>query len=307
MTNNEINKIRNAFELISIELKQSKISRIIKRPFKYAFVYLVRLLASMSIIKGVKTTTSLFFETSFKIILPSSIDIYLFGCGADDSDVALAHYLLKLEDDIDTFIDVEANYGFFTLLMCKIKGPGIALYAFEPSGSAFEILEENCKAISNCKRSNEAVGERSGYTFIYEFPVRYSEYNTPKLDQYLERSKWINKNKPKEVKVNMIKLDDLHLNTSADILVKIDAEGYSSEIVSGALNVIEKYRPIFILRYWNNSRNNRNQIAAIELLIKENYDLFTLSRDGSLSNLYGDVEKLKSYYLENVILKPKLT
>lgn len=55
----------------------------------------------------------------------------------------LFHKILKHGD---TFVDVGANFGYFSILAGMLIGPMGKLYAFEPIPRVFELLTKSLKA-----------------------------------------------------------------------------------------------------------------------------------------------------------------
>ena len=59
------------------------------------------------------------------------------------------HFISQLLLPGQTFIDVGANIGYFSLLASKLLGPTGRVFAFEPDSSNFHLLSQNCK-LNHC-------------------------------------------------------------------------------------------------------------------------------------------------------------
>jgi len=59
------------------------------------------------------------------------------------------HFISQLLLPGQTFIDVGANIGYFSLIASKLLGPDGRVFAFEPDSSNFHLLSRNCK-INHC-------------------------------------------------------------------------------------------------------------------------------------------------------------
>ena len=129
--------------------------------------------------------------------------------------------------DNDVFIDVGAHIGTFSLLLNKGKA-----YAFEPTKKTFKHLKDNIKLNNkNIIIINQAVsnsifnyvvltGQHSGLNIIAEGE---SENKTTTLDSF-----------PFEGNIK---------------LIKIDVEGHEEYVITGAINLLKKYKPIVIYEF----------------------------------------------------------
>ncbi len=75
----------------------------------------------------------------------------------------------KLVRPGNTFVDIGANIGWFTLLACSLVGPGGHVLSFEPAQAAFRSLKHNL-SMNNFQQAtvfNEALGAQRGTAFLY--------------------------------------------------------------------------------------------------------------------------------------------
>ena len=141
-------------------------------------------------------------------------------------------FILKMYEFCDfsgkVVIDIGAQTGDSTLYF-SLKGAK-KIYAFEPLKNNYKILEKNVTHNKiNCKCFNIGLGNTteditlpvSGNMAIAISIGHYSEYESIKMN----------------------KLDNLNLN--ADI-IKIDVEGFETEVLKGGLNTINKAKYIII-------------------------------------------------------------
>jgi len=129
----------------------------------------------------------------------------------------------------DTFYDIGANVGFFTVIAARRVGPAGRVVAFEPVHSNAALLRRNlaANAFENAEIVEAAVGDRSG--------------SVP----FLSRTAVDGKVHPRgDTQVRMVRLDDLDL--PAPDLVKIDAEGAEFDVLRGARALIERHRPTIV-------------------------------------------------------------
>jgi FkbM family methyltransferase len=154
--------------------------------------------------------------------------------GLTERDDAI--FVLDLLRDADLFVDVGANIGFYTVLAA---GRGARVEAFEPTAEAFETCERNVElnrleGLAAIHRA--ACGATSGVTFF-----------TTGLDI----SNHIVGPGEGGVEVPIGRLDErLSGKQSAMTMLKIDAEGHDLDVLEGALETVERMRPVILVEIW---------------------------------------------------------
>jgi len=139
-------------------------------------------------------------------------------------------YFLSLMKPGDTFFDVGANIGNFSLHAWRRIQPGGCIYAFEPLRDNFEILEKNIQINSarNIHACNIALSDKEGF-FAMHVPTRNSsavlvdfpgEIATETLDGFCAR-----------------------LKVKAPQFIKVDIEGGELGFFQGAQKVLQESRP----------------------------------------------------------------
>jgi FkbM family methyltransferase len=128
----------------------------------------------------------------------------------------------------DTFIDVGANVGSYTVLASAVAGAGCL--AIEPVPSAFRCLCDNV-ALNDVQRKvqcfNLAVGGRPG---TVSFTSMLDTVNRVALEGDSGAGL---------IDVPVKTLDEI-AGESRPAIVKIDVEGYETEVISGAGNVLSR-------------------------------------------------------------------
>jgi len=132
-------------------------------------------------------------------------------------------FLLHFLRDEDTFIDIGANIGSYTILASGVCGANTI--SFEPVPETFIHLQNNIKVNGIEKLvslHNEAVGAAAGKL---NFTSGLDTVNHVLLGDEIKDTKII------EVKVNT--LDAKMENSHSLLLIKIDAEGFETEVLNG--------------------------------------------------------------------------
>lgn len=174
----------------------------------------------------------------------ASLDDYIgraaFFCG--DLDPKVSWVCKKLVRPGDTVCDIGANVGFVTLLLSRLVGERGRVFAFEPNPVCYDAL---AAAIGRNQTQN-----------IVTLPFALGSQNE-------DRNLWIpldncgaasltqqaNRSAGKSTGVTVRTLDDVlaeHKVESVQFL-KLDVEGFESEVFKGSAHVLDKLRPDAIL------------------------------------------------------------
>ena len=165
-------------------------------------------------------------------------------------------------------IDAGANIGYHSILMSQLARDGIVI-AFEPTGT-FDLLVRNLKAngASNVRAERLALADKSGERSealyrIWGQPPEVARYEFTTIDEYIKAT-------------NLTRVD----------LIKIDVDGFDLEVLRGAEETIDRFKPVVIVEL-NEALKTRGESPADVLtymldckydralvLDKENY-LFT--------------------------------
>jgi len=125
----------------------------------------------------------------------------------------------------DTFLDLGANVGYFTLLAAKLVGKEGRVYSFEPEPQNFRYLKKNVEVnnYSQAKVFQKAVSDKSGKIKLYVCPYDSGHHTINRFDgvQAYARGRRVEK---KAVEIEAVSLDDFLRGEKADV-IKMDVEG----------------------------------------------------------------------------------
>lgn len=155
-------------------------------------------------------------------------DIY-YGVGFEHTELSLVKQFVRRDD---TFFDVGANIGVYTLLASQLVGEGGLVHSFEPLTDANELLRSNVK-LNQCKNvtiNPVAVGEENG-----EVPIYINAQNALSSLGNTNRGKII-----KSQTVQVLTLDTYAKNAGISKIdfLKIDVEGFEGHVLRGAEKLI---------------------------------------------------------------------
>jgi FkbM family methyltransferase len=166
-------------------------------------------------------------------------------------------YELKLLEKVKslnlkgTYVDVGSNIGNHTIFFSKFCNSD-KVVSIEMNYMIFNVLEENIKNLNtdNVITINAAVGERPKKVVVSDIDMTN-----------IGMTKIVGDGG--DVVVNSL---DILLNDFEDInLIKIDVEGYESNVLEGAKKIILKYNPIIIAELRNDEEFNNFERIANEL------------------------------------------
>lgn len=166
--------------------------------------------------------------------------------------------LFKLIKEDSIVLDVGANIGTVALRASSIATRG-SVYAFEPGATNYAALQQNIalNKLTNIVVINKALGAVAGQSRLFTVNRFNAGMNRilPSDDDF----------KGFEV-VGVSTLDDevLHLGLERIDLIKIDVEGYELNVLKGARNVLERFRPMVVVEVIDaNLRANGHRAAEL--------------------------------------------
>ncbi|MFA5136543.1 MAG: FkbM family methyltransferase [Patescibacteria group bacterium] len=193
-------------------------------------------------------------------------------------------YLLKKLKPEDTFIDVGANIGVYTLLASSVITKGM-IHAFEPYGQSQKRLLENLRLndIANVQVVEKIVSDKTGYEYLG-------------IEKESEINHIIYSHDDKKIKISSITLDDYIFRNKINkiSILKIDVEGAEMKVLKGGEESIRKGKIKKILLELN--RNNQffgtSNRAIIDWLKLRGYRI-------SLFTEHGKQQIIKSNNIDN--------
>lgn len=192
------------------------------------------ILKALSLIHPISATVRTNHNFEINCVFPDSISsiIYL----NREYEPELTRKVLENVKPGQTFIDVGAHIGYFSLLASKLVGETGQVHSFEPSKEIFKVLKEN--KTENMSISQFAVFSETKQRLHHDFGLRFSAYNTI-------RASWVARKPEDRYLVYAVSLDDyVATNELKPDFIKIDAEGSEFDILQGATKMIDKFHPM---------------------------------------------------------------
>lgn len=249
--------------------------------------------------RGVVVHAKTFFGIRMKTLLPAGTDILLNGIKSHDSEIRLTKFLARHLKAGDTFIDVGAHYGYYSLLASTLTGDKGHVYAIEASAHSFELLRANSIAFKNINTYHNAAGEAPGEIVFYEYPGPLAEYNTIIEGAYTDK-KWFKNVKQTINRVQMIVLDDLiTANQINKAIIKIDVEGGELSVIKGLASSLQQRDLTIVMEYLISEDLSSPHHLAVGLMIDLGYHAHAIDREGNLVGMVVIDQYLKDAGLDS--------
>jgi FkbM family methyltransferase len=150
-------------------------------------------------------------------------------------DQAEIRLLKRLLNPGDTFLDIGANVGYYSLVASQLVGSSGHVHAFEPIAQNADILSRTIRRndISNITVNQVAVGSHLGLLKLFV------------ADRDLGNSGWASvvpsERRPRHIEVEQIAVDDYlrERNLSKIHLAKLDIEGNEPEALEGMRRTLQ--------------------------------------------------------------------
>ena len=154
-------------------------------------------------------------------------------------------------------LDIGANIGNHSLFFSRYFG---SVCAFEPNQRTFDLLSFNSKSVDNVTPFKFGLGDVEGVFTLNENPnnmgsssIKYSDFS-----------------QGRRVDISVKRLDDIDFPSAHINFIKIDVEGFESNVIKGGLNVLKKSQPLIIFEQHASEFEN-GSTEAIDLLKQLGY------------------------------------
>lgn len=190
----------------------------------------------------------------------------LFWGGLDSFEPATSRTLRFFFPRAATFVDVGANYGFYSLLAAHWN-PRLQVVAFEPVPQIFERLQHNIglnQLQARVKAYGLALSDASGVARLY---VPQSQSLDLEATATLAQGSWQQRKNSPAIEVEVLAFDDFEREHPMRLdLVKIDVEDHEASVLRGMQNVICRDRPFLVCEILPRAHRNEKTIEIIDSL-----------------------------------------
>lgn len=177
----------------------------------------------------------------------------------------------KLISESNTFFDIGANIGFYSINLAMIKR-SMNVHSFEPIPSTFHNLNRNIElnGIKNIKTHNLGFSDKKGDFDFYVYSQGSGNASSVNLT---------GRDDVKVLKCEVTTLDDYVSTTGLNVdFIKCDVEGAELLVLKGGHSTIRQNLPIIfceILRKWT-EKFSYNSNDILDMLRAIGYRVFTV-------------------------------
>lgn len=145
----------------------------------------------------------------------------------------------------DVILDVGANTGQFARAAHTVF-PNARIYSFEPLPDCLTAMGERMKGISGFQAFGSAIGNEDGTITIHHNTSSPSSSILPMTREHTEAFPWTEGDTDIEVEIHRLDHFLPQLDLSGNILLKIDVQGFSQQVLLGAPEALSRSRAVFI-------------------------------------------------------------
>ena len=177
----------------------------------------------------------------------------------------------------DTFVDVGANFGTFSLLASRIVGPSGKVIAIEPQPRLASMISRSTElsGVTNCDVVGVAAGRNEGDATLL----------VPRDDSGRAGffAGFSGRRAHEKVKVKVTTLDRMlegH-DPRMGLMLKIDVEGSELDVIEGSAKTIAQLRPPIMIELnpWSAAAAGRQTKEIIDRLVALGYSSFSTAAD----------------------------
>lgn len=254
-----------------------RFTRIRKRPVHMLSYYGLNIIA---MIKPFTVNHTTLWGDAMRLYLPDSGAIYLNGFHEAD----LVNLFVSLLEDGDTFLDVGAHVGYYSVLASSLVGDRGKVVSIEPTPRTYGLLVENTNSKKNTTTFNVAALNEEKEIEFYDYGARYSALNsTDKETSRVIPFRIVGE----PIRMKTTTVDDLcKKNGFTPTVIKIDAEGAERLILQGMSTVLEKMRPLITVEVAGirfSEQWGRDSRESIQFLLDKGYECFEIATDGTIA------------------------
>ena len=228
--------------------------------------------------------------TTFRIARDAGVSMasLLFWKGLDGFEAQTSETIRFFSTRVSTFVDVGANYGFYSLL-AGLWNPHLRIVSFEPVPQIYEGLTKNI-ALNRLQNRvsvyQVALSDRTGTASFY---LPSSESRDLETTGTLATDSWQSRKNSPEIEVKTTRFDDFERARPMKVdLVKIDVEDFEASVLTGMEQTIRRDRPFIVCEILPRAHRNEKTKQIVESL---GYTPYWITRAGYIRVSRFDFER----------------
>jgi FkbM family methyltransferase len=201
------------------------------------------------------------------------------------------------------FVDVGANYGFYSLL-AALWNPHLHVVAFEPLRPIYEGLRKNVKLNHLSQRivcENLALSSQSGPATLY---LPAAEGKDLESSGTLATASWQVRQKAQPVTVEGVQFDDYEARHPMRVdLIKIDVEDFEADVLHGMAGIVRRDQPFIVCEILPRNREHKNE-RTLQALESLDYTAYWMTPSGYIRVSRFDFERDSTNFLLSPVSVP---
>jgi FkbM family methyltransferase len=190
----------------------------------------------------------------------------LFWKGVNGFEPETCATLRFLFERAETFIDVGANYGFYSIL-AAVSNPKLHVISFEPVPEIYKGLRRNVHENQLEERvvcENLALANDTGDAQLY---LPRSESKDIESTGTLALDSWQSRKGSPRVSIRKIRFDDYEKQHPLQLdVVKIDVEDFEADVLAGMRESIVRDKPFIVCEVLPRKHRNQRTVDIVETL-----------------------------------------
>lgn len=150
----------------------------------------------------------------------------------------------------DTFIDIGANIGYFSVIASQLVGESGHIYAVEPDPDNIAVLRANLQQTTTSANVTVlpiALSDRDGLTTLYLNRMNYGDHRLFYTDKMRSSEPAVRE----KITVATARGDRLFLHLPRIDCIKMDVQGHEWHVVNGMLRTLKRHKPLLLFEYWH--------------------------------------------------------
>jgi FkbM family methyltransferase len=212
------------------------------------------------------------------------INYYLPECGSIYKngffEANLVNFFVNVLDEGDTFLDIGAHVGYYSMLASSLVGESGRVISFEPTPRTFALLSQNTASKRNVTIHNVAVFDEEKEIEFYDYGPAFAALNSTTCRTSDQIPFRLNGTK---LSVKTVAIDAVcELEGIEPTVVKVDAEGAERKVLEGMPRTLAATRPLITLEVGAGEEWRDETLGAFDFLLARGYECFVISASGSL-------------------------
>ncbi len=198
----------------------------------------------------------------------------------------------------DTFVDVGANFGYYSVLGGALVGSHGKVFSFEPSPRPFQLLKMSMKANGFLKPDDGNIFEYGVSDYIGEATFNFKEGDFGGGSLFIPNAR-LEKESFTEVTIKLSTLDVMLKDVQQIDFIKIDAEGSEVSVIKGMEGLIKRSPDLkILLEFYPKFIEKHMEVGAFaKYLLDFGFNFYLVDKSNLKTINHDQLKDLNNCYL----------